>query len=357
MAGHDLIVIGGSAGGVETLTELLAQLPADLPAAVCVAIHVSPSSAGVLPKIFTRAGRLPAVHPRDRQPLEPGRVYVAPPDTHLLIEDGTLRLGRGPREHGHRPAIDPLFRSAAWNYGARVLGVLVSGNLDDGTAGLQAVKSRGGIAIVQDPRDAEFPGMPQSAVDNVAADYVVPAADISPLLVRLAHTPMNSGNSDTPGDAMKKETEIAGLDPEAVHQTETLGPPSAFGCPECGGALFELRDGQLVRYRCRVGHAYSPESLDEEMSHSIEAALWTALRALEERVALARRLADRLRDRGIQGAGGRFEDQAQALEAHARVIRKLLLGAASLPTPGDPLAGAGPGKSSGGKEAGRPAPA
>jgi two-component system chemotaxis response regulator CheB len=167
MPKRDIIVIGTSAGGMETLIELFSRLPKKLAASIFVVCHISPYSSGVLPKVISRAGSLPAAHPTDREPIKPGQVYVAPPDHHLLIEDSVVRVTQGPKENRFRPAVDPLFRSAAYAYGPRVIGVILTGSLDDGTAGLWAVKERGGLAVVQDPDEALFDSMPLSALNNV----------------------------------------------------------------------------------------------------------------------------------------------------------------------------------------------
>ncbi len=189
MPGHDVIVVGASAGGVEALDRLVAALPDDLPASLFVVLHVPPTGRSALPDILRRHCRLPVAHAIDGEAVKPGQVYVAPPDQHLLVADGQVRLGRGARENGHRPAIDPLFRSAAREYGPRVVGVVLSGVLDDGTAGLAAVKAGGGVAIVQEPADAMYPAMPQHALENVAVDHVLAAGEIAAALDRLAREP------------------------------------------------------------------------------------------------------------------------------------------------------------------------
>jgi two-component system chemotaxis response regulator CheB len=325
MPGHDLIVLGASAGGVEALSQLVSELPANLPAALCAVVHIPATNLSVLPKILSRHGPLPAHHPRDGQPLLKGHIYVAPPDRHLLIQEHFLHLGQGPRENGHRPAVDPLFRSAAWAFGPRVVGVVLSGMLDDGTAGLLAIKRRGGVAIVQDPEDAVAPGMPRNAIENMAADHVLPVVDIAALLVRLAREPAREEGTRLMSREMEEESKIAEFDMKALKSTERNGPPSEFACPECGGALFELREGQLVRYRCRVGHAFSPESLAAQQAWAIDEALWTAFRALEERAALARDLAERMTERGFPHLAHAHEQQARDAEGHAQLLRQVLL--------------------------------
>ncbi|HEX4590950.1 MAG TPA: chemotaxis protein CheB, partial [Gemmataceae bacterium] len=283
MSGRDIIVVGASAGGVEALGQLVRGLPADLPAAVFVVLHMPPHGTSVLPSILRRQGPLPAEHAKDGDPIRPGRVYVAPPDHHMLIRDGSIRLARGPTENSHRPAIDPLFRTAARRYGRRVIGVVLSGVLDDGTAGLLAIKNRGGLAIVQDPADALYPGMSESALANVAVDHAPPVKDIGPLLARLAAEPLPAIPEPAVPAEMEMESDMAELELGALQSLNRPGKPSGFGCPDCNGGLFEVHEGDLVRYRCRVGHAWSPESLLARQSDALEAALWSALRALEER--------------------------------------------------------------------------
>ncbi len=321
MPGRDIIVVGASAGGIETLRELVKALPADLPAAIFVAMHLAAGATSVLPELLRRAGKLPAAHAVHGQPIEQGRIYVAPPDHHLLLHRGHVRLGRGPRENRCRPAVDPLFRTAAHHFYTRVIGVVLSGNLDDGTAGLAAIKLRGGVAVVQDPGDALYPGMPSSAIANVEVDHIVPVAQMGALLSRLSRE--GAPQSPPPREMIEIESDVAELNVEA-ETTQEIGVPSGFACPECGGTLYDLKEGQLQRFRCRVGHAYSSDSLVLEQVEAIEAALYSALRALEESVALARRLAERARGRDDAFAVGRFERRAAEAEGHAQRIKEIL---------------------------------
>jgi two-component system chemotaxis response regulator CheB len=334
MPRRDIIVIGASAGGVEALMELARRLPPDLPAAVFVVLHVPPQGTSVLPSILNRARTLPAVHPHDRQAIQPGRIYVAPPDYHMLLRDGKIALARGPRENRNRPAADPLFRTAARAYGPRVTGVVLSGALDDGTAGLSAIKSQGGLAIVQDPAEALYPSMPGNARDHIDVDYCLPVAEIAPLLVRLVQEPVPK--RDRPpavSREMAEEADMADLDVAALQDPDRPGKPSVYGCPECGGVLWELVEGDLIHFRCRVGHAWSPDSLLAEQVVALEGALWTALRALEESAALSRQLAAQAEQRGFTRAAARFRAQEQNAEKHALVIRKVLLSNQDMPPP------------------------
>ena len=341
MPGHDIIVIGASAGGVEVLIELVRSLPADLPAAVFVVVHVPANSASVLPAVLNHAGNLPASHATADEPIRKGRIYVARPDLHLLVKDGGrphVTLGRGPKENSSRPAVDPLFRSAARAFGSRVIGVVLSGSLDDGTVGLDVVKRAGGITVVQDPEQAMFPGMPRSAVENVEVDHVGPKEQLAALLVRLASEPAAQREIAMP-DHIKQEADMAELDAGSIHSHERPGRPSGFSCPECHGTLFELSEGQLIRFRCRTGHAYSAESLMAEQGANLEAAMYAAMTALKERSALADRLAERARERGHDITARQFAEQAKDAEAQAALIRQALLaveaGPQSGPVPSD----------------------
>jgi two-component system chemotaxis response regulator CheB len=251
----------------------------------------------------------------------------------LLIFRDRMRLYRGPRENGNRPAVDPMFRSAALAFGSRVIGVVLSGNLDDGTSGLLAVKRRGGIAVVQDPEEALFPSMPQSAVDHVPVDHVVRLDQMSALLNELAHrNPVAEETVES--DDTEKEVEFSELDMARITHAEAHpGVLAPFGCPDCGGTLWEVREGELVRFRCRVGHAWTSEGLLASQSETLDAALWTALRALEESAALSQQLADRAQRRGNARLAERLADNALLASRRADVIRNVLL--ADRPEPPD----------------------
>ncbi|HEX9938035.1 MAG TPA: chemotaxis protein CheB [Longimicrobium sp.] len=328
MKTREIVVIGASAGGVEALREIAAALPADFPATIFAVVHFPAHSASSLPAILTRAGALQAVHPQDGDPIQGGRIYVAPPDRHMLVERGSVRLASGPRENGHRPAADPLFRSAALAYGRGVVGVVLSGNLDDGTAGLAAVVRRGGAAVVQDPADAMHPGMPSSALAYVKVDHSVPLAEIPALLVRLVSEPLDDTGPSIGQDLLRFETDIAEMEPYALHADERPGEPSGFSCPDCHGVLFEVHEGELVRYRCRVGHAYGPETLMAEQAQEVETALWMAFQTLKERAAFARGMARKMEARQNRYSHQRFMEQAAEADARAAVLRDVLRGGA-----------------------------
>ena len=326
MAGHDIIVVGASAGGVEALTTLVSDLPEDLPAAVFIVLHIGAHSSTALPQILGRRTKLPVDHPRDGQRIEHGCIFVAPPDHHLLVTRGTVRVANGPRENGHRPSVDTLFRSAAASYGPQVTGVVLSGTRDDGTAGLRAIHDRGGTAIVQDPDEALFPGMPQSAMQGDHPDYVLPVGAIGGLLSELARDePAHEGRSETMPDEL--DVELRWANPDLTWSAPAdppLGTPSGFTCPECHGGLWEIEDEGLPRYRCRVGHGFSAESLIVTQRADVDAALWTAYRALEERTALFRRLAERAHGRHAEISAEHFRAEASEVGRQAEVLRAVL---------------------------------
>lgn len=328
---RDIVVIGASAGGVEAVASLVEALPRDLAAAVFVVVHFPPHSTSVLPRIITRRGGMTAMHPEDGTPIELGCVYVAPPDRHLTVEQGHVRLVRGPRENGARPAVDPLFRSAARAYGARVIGIVLTGNLDDGTAGMMAIKSAGGLAVVQDPGDALYAGMPSSALRHVQPDHVVPLSEIPGLLVRRVGEPVEQKGAGPVARQQNTEVDISEMDREAL-ESERAGVPSGYVCPECTGALWETNEGGLPRFRCRVGHAYSFETLLAEQGSAMDAALWAAYRALEERAALTARMGARMRERGQASLAQRYQEQTEETLQRAELIRRvLLMGAEDVP--------------------------
>lgn len=330
MAERNIIVIGCSVGGVEALQRLVGRLPRNLPAAVFVVLHLAPQSTSMLPTILSRAGELPASHPKDGEPIRMGHIYVAPPDNHLLLENGKMRVMRGPRENRHRPAVDPLFRSAARWYGPRVIGVVLTGALDDGTAGLSSIKKRGGIAIVQDPADAFCGDMPRSAMKNVEVDYVASIDHIPELLQQLAPTKV-AENGTGKSSRLIKETEIAEIDMDAIEDENRPGVPSSFACPECGGVLWEQDGEQILRFRCRVGHAYTANSLGVEQTEAVEGALWAAMRALEEGASLARRMAATAARGNREMLESRFLERAEAKMQQAEVLRRLIMESKSDP--------------------------
>jgi len=320
MAHHDVVVIGASSGGVEALSKVLGSLPGDLAAAVFVVLHVSPDAPSYLPAILNRAGQIPAAHAVDQEPIRRGRVYVAPPGMQTYVHRGRLAVRRGPVENLHRPAIDPLFRTAAHHYGPRVIGIVLSGALDDGAAGMLAVKRAGGVAIVQDPNDAAFPSMPMRALERIDADFCVPIEQVGALVVEL----VASGVDDALPAEVALETVDEAPSPQAARASEELGPPAGITCPDCSGALWEIHEGTSIRYRCRVGHAYSEEAIARAQEGSVDRAMWTALRAVEERVALLEKLAEQAERRGQSGVAAVFRERAAAVGEDAETIHNLI---------------------------------
>jgi two-component system chemotaxis response regulator CheB len=326
---RDVVVVGASAGGVDTLQQLVAGLPGEFPATVLVVLHVPSTGRSVLPDILSRKGPLPAAFARDGEEARRGQIYVAPADHHMLLHEDRISLTQGPRENGHRPAVDPLFRSAARAVGPRCIGVILSGLLDDGAAGLRLVKQLGGAALVQDPAQAMFPSMPQAALAMTPVDVVAPADKIAAELCRLIDTSLlypPPRVAENPGNPHPTDRTTANGDDrvEAEDPRDTAelleGPPTGLTCPECGGALWAQDDGDVTRFACHVGHAYSLSSLLEEQGRGLEMTLWSAVRALEERADIHRRVARRVggkRDRV-------YEQRASEAEEHARALRAIL---------------------------------
>jgi two-component system, chemotaxis family, protein-glutamate methylesterase/glutaminase len=311
-----VIGVAASAGGVEALQQLVRRLPADLDAALCVVLHIPSTGRSLLAPILDRVSRLSVVLAEQGAPLAAGTVYVAPADCHLLVRADRIELSSGPKENGVRPAADPMFRSLARSWGAAAVAVVLSGALDDGAAGSLAVAQAGGHVIVQDPDDALVPGMPASALAVDAADEVLPVAAIGDALTRLVRVPVI--------DPREEALVSAEPDPAEMEHGPNRpdGPASGFTCPECSGALWELREGSLVRYRCRVGHSYSDDAMVDAQGSAGEAALWTALEVLEERSELLRRIAKRMDDQ--PRTRRRFTEGAVEAEQRAAVIRRIL---------------------------------
>ena len=315
--GRDLVVMGASAGGVEALRALVAHLPADLPATVLVVLHVPRGGFSALPSILRRSGPLAAEVAFDGAPLRRGQIFVAPTDHHLLVAEGRVRLSRGPTDNGHRPAIDPLFRSAARAMGSRVIGVVLSGTLDDGSTGLASIAAHGGIALVQKPTDALYSGMPTSALELVPTAEVATAAELGPLVAR--HT-----GDDVPWPPPAPEFDPNPVDLVNSGTREVGDPPPVFACPTCQGGLYEIRSRDAIWYRCRIGHLWSPQSLLDEQGNALEAALWMALRSLAEKAALARRMAKAGHARGSEFAATRYTARAIEAESAAKLIGELI---------------------------------
>jgi len=328
---RDIVVIGASSGGIEAIQKIVRALPADLPASLFVVIHTAPYSPFLLPGILNRAETLLAVESQDGMTIQPGRVYVARPDHHLLIGPGHVHVVRGPRENLARPAVDPLFRSAARHYGRRVIGIILTGNLDDGSSGLLAVKRRGGVAIVQDPDEARFPSMPLSALRYVDVDHRVPLREIPGLLDRLTREPLPSTTAEEPPPLMVTETKIASRQPlDGVETMETLGTLAPYSCPECHGPLWRITDVGPLRFRCHVGHGYTAEAMQAGQTGSLEDGLWEILRLLQERISLFREMQER---EGAAHSKGDWDKRVSALEADIAVVQRLIASGRAGATP------------------------
>ena len=318
----DIIVVGASAGGIEALRMLTGALPADLSASLFIVVHTSPETPGLLAGILNRSGKLPATNATDGELIQKGRIYVAPPDRHLLVEPNRMRVTRGPKENRFRPAVDPLFRSAAQTYGPRVVGVVLSGYLDDGTAGLWTVKQLGGTAIVQDPADALVPFMPLSAMTHVNVDHCVPLAEIGPLLVRLATAEAEEqGELQVPKE-VEIEVNIAKEQKALDAGVLQLGEPSNYACPECHGVLLQMKEGTLFRFRCHTGHAYSVESLMADITEKMDDALWNSIRAFEEGELFMRQMAEHLHHGDGSHSAESFLKRAEETKRRADLMRQ-----------------------------------
>lgn len=316
---RDIIVIGASAGGVEVLTSIAATLQPDLPAAIFVVLHLPATHRSYLPEILNRVSPLPARHAEDGADIEHGFIYVAPPDFHLLIGGGTMHVARGPRVNRSRPSIDLLFQSASAAHGPRVVGIIGSGMLDDGTRGLATIKRRGGHAIVQDPDEASFDGMPRNALANVDVDRVLPATEIGPALNALVteRLELEEVMPERPRTTMLDSTR------SSPANTRDISP---YTCPDCNGMLWEIEEGSLVHYHCRVGHSFTPSALIASQVDEVEALLWSALRAMEERESMYRKLLARGEKFDSPIYKGSLQNKMKATAEHAELLRRILLG-------------------------------
>jgi two-component system chemotaxis response regulator CheB len=324
MLPHHLIVVGASAGGLSPLRELVSALPADFPAALCVVTHIPAHTPSHLPHILSRAGPLPATHPQDGEGILPGRIYCAPPDHHLLVEEGRFRVAKGPKENRVRPAVDTLFRSAAYSEGSGVIGVVLSGLLDDGTSGLWTVKHFGGTAIVQDPREAEFDSMPRSALARVQVDHTVRGRDLGALLVRLtARPPVPPQEARVSEEARERvgiEVSIASSANAFRKGVMNFGRMTPQTCPECGGVLVQIREGGFTRYRCHTGHAYTGDALLVSVTEHIEETLWRTMRTLEEAALLLENTGQEFGETGDLRLADIYARKAREVEARTRLI-------------------------------------
>ncbi|AUB44108.1 cheB, two-component system, chemotaxis family, response regulator CheB (plasmid) [Nostoc flagelliforme CCNUN1] len=328
MPGHDIIVIGTSAGGLKALGAIVGTLPTSIDAVVFIVQHLAADKPSILPKILADVSSLPASHPSDGEPIQKGRIYVAPPDHHLLVNLGSMRVVRGPQENRFRPAIDALFRSAARAYGSRVVGVVLTGYLDDGTVGLQAVKKRGGVAIVQDPKEAEYPSMATSALRYVKVDHCLPLAEIPDLLVQLSKQPAAQEETYPMTEEIEVESQIAEQQmntQEFLKNVEAIGTRTTYTCPECNGSIWQIGKSEPVRFRCHIGHSFTANVFLSEQTQNIETALWSAVRAMEEKVTFSRQMSERMKNYNLESAAAKYEDHAKSLDAEVSLIRGIIL--------------------------------
>lgn len=329
---RDIVVVGASAGGVEALQGFAAGLPADLEAAVLVVLHMPARGRSALAAILNRAGPLPAEVARHGQAIVNGHVYVAPPDRHLLMVAGNIELSCGPTENGRRPAINALFRSAAVAAGSRVTGVLLSGVLDDGVAGMASIASRGGQLMVQDPEEALFPSMPCLAMNTLSVEHVLPVSDMGPTLAKLSREPVTMDDAASTSDLLRLENDIARADaadqlPVDLGRLERSGRLSPLTCPDCGGPLIEIEPSS--RYRCRVGHAWTAEALLDAQGAAWERALWMAIRTLDEKAELSTRMAERVSSK----LAVRYREVAEDAAGAAKLLRDSLTRGRAGPDP------------------------
>jgi len=319
---RDIVAIGASAGGVPILLSLAQALPRDFPASVLIVQHIG-AHPSALPELMREAGPMPAAHPRNGEPLEHGRIYIAPPDQHMLVVGGHLRLTRDAKENHARPAIDPLFRSVAINHGPRAIGVVLSGRLDDGTAGLQAIRACGGTVVVQDPADAVEAGMPASAMENVRVDHVVNRDTLAATLATLVREPAPAP-PEVPRNLACEYHLTLGDRENPMEDLDAIGTPSKVTCPDCNGVLWEISGSVPRRYRCHTGHAYTERTLEFTQRTRMDEALWNALRATQEREGLLRSIADIHRRMGRGGDVARLESEAEALALHVAQLQRMV---------------------------------
>jgi two-component system chemotaxis response regulator CheB len=322
MAKRDIIVVGASAGGVKALTQFVVSMPKDFKGSIFVVLHVPPSSPSNLPIILSRAGQLKAIHPKDGERIEPGKIYVAPPDHHMLLEGNSVLVKKGPEENRFRPSIDALFRSAAYVYGSRTIGIVLSGLLNDGTSGLWSIKRMGGLTIIQEPEDADYPSMPVNVLDYVEVDYSVPASEIGALLSKLTLEKVKKRAKLSKKDMhlLKMEVIISKQDNAFEMGIMEMGELTPFTCPECQGVLVRLMEGKFIRFRCHTGHAYTASTLLADVSKVVEETLWAAMRGLEETTLLLKQIASHFEKLGFKEASQLFIGKAEMTTKRARVI-------------------------------------
>lgn len=318
----DIIVVGASAGGITALTQFLNSLQKDLVASIFIVLHIPSSSPSNLPAILSRAGLHKVVHPRDGDPVKPGLIYVAPPDHHMLLEDSRVLVKKGPEENRFRPSIDALFRSAAYVYGPRAIGIVLSGLLNDGTSGLWSIKRLGGKTMIQLPADADYPSMPINALEYVDVDYIMPASEMGMLLNKLTVKKATKKPKISKKEMKMLEMEviISKQDNAFAMGIMNAGELTPFTCPECNGVLVRLKEAKFIRFRCHTGHAYTASSLLADVTRSVEEKLWQAMRGLEETTLLLDQISKHFKEQGFKDAALIFSKKSGMTTKRARVI-------------------------------------
>lgn len=324
-ADHRIIVIGASTGGFEAFKKIIRSLPPDFDTPVFIVWHMSPDIRGILPDVLNRENSIYAAHAYNGETIKSNRIYVAPPDYHMLIQDGKIRITHGPKENRFRPAVDPLFRSAAYAYGSRVIGVILSGGLDDGTAGLWTIKHYGGIAIVQDPLEAEVPSMPENAMREVKVDHCLGLSEMTDLLVRLSKEPLIENADVMKDEQTKKEIEIAAEESAFKKGVLDFGELTPFTCPECHGVLSRLQNDNIVRYRCHTGHAYSVDALMTSITEKIEDSLYSAIRGMDESIMLLNHIGDHYAESNQPKLAALYFKKAKEADERSQLVRKAAL--------------------------------
>lgn len=317
---YHIVVIGASAGGFEAIKQIVKDLPSDFIPPIFIVWHTGADVQGVMPGVLNKLNSIAAAHAMDNELIQPNRIYIAPPDHHLLLEDGFIRLTHGPKENYFRPAVDPLFRSAAFNYGTRVIGVVLSGGLDDGTAGLWRIKNSGGSAIVQDPKDAEARSMPESALREVEVDYCAPVSEIAAILTKIADAGIEV-NAVIKDKKTEMENRSTWGDKHAARKSFEMGELSPFTCPDCRGVLSKIVDGGISRFRCHTGHAFSADTLLATLSRRVENDLYTALAGMDESIWLLNHMGDHLAEINQTQVAALYFIKAKETEGHSDAVR------------------------------------
>lgn len=326
-----ILVVGASAGGTSALPELIRQITADMKLAVLVVLHLSKAPIGeLLVNRLQKSTSLKCKIPKHGETIKNGHIYIAMPDHHLMVKENTILLGKGPMENRYRPSIDALFRSAAVSYNSKVIGVILTGMLEDGASGMYAIKKAGGICIIQDPKEAKYPDMPRAVLSVLKPDYSVPVSEMGAAISEAIATLKKRKQVKVPADLVK-EAEIAERVNVGIEQVQNLGERSNISCPECGGGLWEIKDNGFTRYRCHVGHAFSEEGLISSMEASTESTLWIALRMLDERKNLLQQLGDKEMKRGNQKVAATYSQRAREMEVHAEKLKEILFSVARDP--------------------------